>query len=62
MYNFQSRDRNSIAEDSWSQDCPRTLEDLEAALQARKEAALKRERSLASAFSDQVHLISFFLV
>nr|GME05671.1 protein IQ-DOMAIN 1-like [Ipomoea batatas] len=48
---LQSRDGSSIAED-W-RDCPRTLEELEAMLQARKEASIIRERSLVHAFSQQ---------
>ncbi|XP_019185020.1 PREDICTED: protein IQ-DOMAIN 1-like isoform X2 [Ipomoea nil] len=46
-----SRDGSSIADD-W-RDCPRTLEELEAMLQARKEASIIRERSLVHAFSQQ---------
>nr|GMC95758.1 protein IQ-DOMAIN 1-like [Ipomoea batatas] len=48
---LQSRDGSSIADD-W-RDCPRTLEELEAMLQARKEASIIRERSLVHAFSQQ---------
>lgn len=48
----QSRAGSWIPE-NWD-DCPRTLKELDALLQARKEAALTRERSLAYAFSQQI--------
>lgn len=48
----QSRGGSWIPED-W-QDCPRTLQELDALLQAKKKAALTRERSLAHAFSQQI--------
>ncbi|KAL3499103.1 hypothetical protein ACH5RR_041835 [Cinchona calisaya] len=47
-----SRERICIPDD-WNE-CPRTLEELEAVMQARKEAAFKRESSLAYAFSQQI--------
>lgn len=48
----QSRDGSSMTDD-W-RNCPRTLEELEAILKARNEAALTHEKSLAFAFSQQV--------
>ncbi|THU58499.1 hypothetical protein C4D60_Mb03t14950 [Musa balbisiana] len=47
-----SRDGSSFADD-WD-DRPRTMEEIQAMLQVRKEAALKRERALSYAFSHQV--------
>ncbi|KAI3453308.1 hypothetical protein Pfo_009971 [Paulownia fortunei] len=47
----RSRDGSCITDD-W-RDCPRTLEELEAILKARNEAALTHEKSLAFAFSQQ---------
>lgn len=47
-----SRDGSCNAND-WD-DTPYTLEDVESTLQARKEAAFKREKSLAYAFSHQI--------
>lgn len=42
--------------DEWrpALECPRTLEELEAILKARNEAALAHEKSLALAFAQQV--------
>ncbi|KAK4400247.1 protein IQ-DOMAIN 1 [Sesamum angolense] len=49
----KSRSREgSCVTDDW-RDCPRTLEELEAILKARNEAALTHEKSLAFAFSQQ---------
>lgn len=50
---LQSRDGSSIAE-NWDER-PHTLQELEAILQSRKEAAFMRETSLANSFSQQVH-------
>ncbi|GER56141.1 IQ-domain 17 [Striga asiatica] len=47
----RSRDGSCVTDD-W-RDCPRTLEELEAILKARNEAALVREKSLPFAFSQQ---------
>ncbi|GAB4861539.1 hypothetical protein Ancab_036731 [Ancistrocladus abbreviatus] len=47
-----SREPSSIADD-WDQR-PHTIEEVKAMLQSRKEAALKRERSLSHAFSQQM--------
>ncbi|KAL8053299.1 hypothetical protein ABFS82_05G062500 [Erythranthe guttata] len=47
----RSRDGSSMTDD-W-RNCPRTLEELEAILKARNEAALTHEKSLAFAFSQQ---------
>ncbi|KAK4489237.1 hypothetical protein RD792_005034 [Penstemon davidsonii] len=47
----RSREGSSITDD-W-RECPRTLEELEAILKARNEAALLHENSLAFAFSQQ---------
>ncbi|CAL9779264.1 unnamed protein product [Musa acuminata subsp. burmannicoides] len=47
-----SRDGSSFADD-WD-DRPRTIEEIQAMLQSRKEAALKRERALSYAFSHQL--------
>ena len=41
-----------------SDDCPQTSEEIEAKRQVRKEAALKREKALAYAFSQQVNFLS----
>ncbi|CAL9112641.1 unnamed protein product, partial [Musa textilis] len=49
---MQSRDGSSFADD-WD-DRPRTMEEIQAMLQVRKEAALKRERALSYALSHQV--------
>ncbi|XP_078173168.1 protein IQ-DOMAIN 18-like isoform X1 [Carex rostrata] len=48
----QSRDGSTVADD-WDER-PRTIEDIQALLQTRKEAALKREKSLSHAFSNQI--------
>lgn len=48
----QSREGSSYA-DIWD-DRPRTVEEIQAMVQRRKEAALKRERALSYAFSHQV--------
>lgn len=53
---FQSRDGSSMADD-WDER-PRTIEEVKAMLQNRKEAALNRERTLSHAFSQQVLLSS----
>ncbi|XP_042465064.1 protein IQ-DOMAIN 18-like [Zingiber officinale] len=47
-----SREGSSFADD-WD-DRPRTIEEIQAMLQLRKEAALKRERALSYAFSHQL--------
>ncbi|KAL8535626.1 hypothetical protein ACS0TY_011305 [Phlomoides rotata] len=47
----RSREGSTISDD-W-RECPRTLEELEAILKARNEAALTHEKSLAFAFSQQ---------
>nr|DAD18040.1 TPA_asm: hypothetical protein HUJ06_019503 [Nelumbo nucifera] len=49
-----SRDGSSIAGD-WD-DRPHTVEEIQAMLQSKKEASLKREKALAYAFSHQVHI------
>ncbi|CAL9112639.1 unnamed protein product [Musa textilis] len=49
---MQSRDGSSFADD-WD-DRPRTMEEIQAMLQVRKEAALKRERALSYALSHQL--------
>ncbi|GMN31266.1 hypothetical protein TIFTF001_003179 [Ficus carica] len=43
----------SSAVDDW-EDCPKTNEGIEAKLRSKKEAALKREKALAYAFSNQI--------
>lgn len=53
MCYLQSRDGSSIADD-WDER-PHTIEEVKAMLQHRKEAALKREKNLSQAFSQQVH-------
>lgn len=56
----RSRDGSSFAADDWD-DRPRTIEEIQAMLQTRKDAALKRERALSYAFSHQVrHDFLFF--
>lgn len=50
---FQSREGSSIADD-WDER-PHTVEEVKAMLQHRKEAALKREKILSRALSQQVH-------
>ncbi|KAJ6675160.1 IQ-DOMAIN 5-RELATED [Salix viminalis] len=47
-----SRDGSSVADD-WD-DRPRTIEEVKAMLQRRKEAAFKREKTLSQAFSQQI--------
>ncbi|XP_011025382.1 PREDICTED: protein IQ-DOMAIN 1 [Populus euphratica] len=47
-----SRESSSIADD-WD-DRPRTIEEVKAMLQRRKEAAFKREKTLSQAFSQQI--------
>ncbi|GAA0154072.1 hypothetical protein LIER_12159 [Lithospermum erythrorhizon] len=47
------RDGSTSIGNEWSE-CPHTLEELEAILEARKEASFRRERTLASAFSQQL--------
>jgi hypothetical protein len=54
----RSRDGSSFAADDWD-DRPRTIEEIQAMLQTRKDAALKRERALSYAFSHQVRLFFF---
>ncbi|KAJ1266950.1 hypothetical protein BS78_07G019100 [Paspalum vaginatum] len=49
----RSRDGSSVAADDWD-DRPRTIEEIQAMLQTRKDAALKRERALSYAFSHQI--------
>ena len=49
----QSREVSSIADD-WD-DRPHTVEEVKAMLRQRKEAAMKREKTLSQAFSQQVH-------
>ena len=49
----RSRVGSSFAADDWD-DRPRTIEEIQAMLQTRKDAALKRERALSYAFSHQV--------
>uniref|UniRef100_A0A8R7R224 Protein IQ-DOMAIN 14 n=1 Tax=Triticum urartu TaxID=4572 RepID=A0A8R7R224_TRIUA len=49
----RSRDGSSFAAEDWD-DRPRTIEEIQAMLQTRKDAALKRERALSYAFSHQV--------
>lgn len=51
----QSREGSCVTDD-WrpAPECPRTLEELEAILKARNEAALAHEKSLAFAFAQQV--------
>ncbi|RLN04451.1 protein IQ-DOMAIN 1-like [Panicum miliaceum] len=49
----RSRDGSSFAADDWD-DRPRTIEEIQAMLQTRKDAALKRERALSYAFSHQL--------
>lgn len=51
---LQSREGSYVTED-W-RECPRTLEELEAILKARNEAALQHDNSLAFAFSQQVKI------
>ncbi|KAL5551514.1 hypothetical protein UlMin_001690 [Ulmus minor] len=48
-----SRETYRTAADEWD-DCPNTSNEIEAMLQSRKEAALKREKALAYAFSQQI--------
>ncbi|XP_072966294.1 protein IQ-DOMAIN 17-like [Typha angustifolia] len=48
----RSRDGSSFADD-WDER-PRTIEEIQAMLQSRQEAALKRERALSYAFSQQI--------
>lgn len=50
----QSREGSSIADD-WDERA-HTIEEVKAMLQQRKEAALKREKTLSQAFSQQVCL------
>lgn len=52
---LQSRDM-SCATDEWD-DRPQTSEEIEALLLTKKEAALKREKALAFAFSNQVRFL-----
>jgi len=48
----QSREGSSIADD-WDER-PHTVEEVKAMLQQRKEAAMKRDKTLSQAFSQQV--------
>ena len=52
---MQSRDESSTADD-WTHwdDNPQTIEEIQVMLQKAKDAALKREKALANAFSHQV--------
>lgn len=50
---FQSREGSSIADD-WDER-PHTIEEVKAMLEHRKEAALKREKNLSQALSQQVY-------
>lgn len=50
---LQSREGSSIADD-WDAR-PHTIEEVKAMLQHKKEAAMKREKTLSRAFSQQVH-------
>lgn len=50
---WQSREGSSIADD-WDER-PHTIEEVKAMLQHRKEAAIRREKTLSQAFSQQVH-------
>ncbi|KAI4972490.1 hypothetical protein ZWY2020_003415 [Hordeum vulgare] len=52
-YLERSRDGSSFAAEDWD-DRPRTIEEIQAMLQTRKDAALKRERALSYAFSHQI--------
>ncbi|XP_066353108.1 protein IQ-DOMAIN 17-like [Miscanthus floridulus] len=49
----RSRDGSSFAADDWD-DRPRTIDEIQAILQTRKDAALKRERALSYALSHQI--------
>lgn len=60
---LQSREESSIADD-WDER-PHTIEEVKAMLQQRKEATMKREKTLTKTFSQQVclplsHAISQF--
>jgi len=50
---IQFVEQSSSFADDWD-DRPRTIEEIQAMLQSRKEAALKKERALSYAFSHQV--------
>lgn len=54
-YVLQSREGSSIADD-WDER-PHTVEEVKAMLQHRKEVAMKREKNLSQAFSQQVYLL-----
>lgn len=56
---MQSRDGSYVADD-WD-DYPHIVEEIQTLLEKTKEAALKREKSLAHAFSHQVFLSTIFL-
>lgn len=58
MYLTQSREGSSIADD-WDER-PHTVEEVKAMLQHRKEVAMKREKKLSQAFSQQVLLLILF--
>ncbi|XP_030937105.1 protein IQ-DOMAIN 14-like isoform X1 [Quercus lobata] len=55
MFSMQSRDESSTADD-WTHwdDNPQTIEEIQVMLQKAKDAALKREKALANAFSHQM--------
>lgn len=46
----------------WDHENPQALEDIQAMLQKAKEVAMKREKALAYAFSQQVFFIILFLL
>lgn len=56
---WQSREGSSIADD-WDER-PHTIEEVKAMLQTRKEAALKREKNLSQALSQQVSYTSLWI-
>ena len=56
----QSRDI-SFTTDEWD-DRPQTSQEIEELLQNKKEAALKREKALAYAFSNQVALVIIIII
>lgn len=56
----QSREGSSIADD-WDER-PHTIEEVKVMLQQRKEAALKRERTLSHAFSQQVYSLLYYFL
>jgi len=58
---MQSRDESSTADEwvNWDDQHPQSLEEIQVMLQETKQAALKREKALAHAFSRQVLTSSF---